>query len=76
MWFASATKGCKNIEAPIFKIAECIATSDIEVASDARDATEDSKGGEVEIWAFSLPGRYEAVYFIPILRFRMALHKK
>jgi hypothetical protein len=76
MWFACATKGGKNIKAPIFKISECIASSDIEVASDARDSTEDSEGREVEIWAFALPGRYEAVYFIPVLRFRMALHKK
>jgi hypothetical protein len=71
MWFAGATQRCQNIEAPIFKISECIATSDIKVASDTSNATKDSKGGEVEIWAFALPGRYEAVYFIPV-----GLHKK
>jgi hypothetical protein len=41
MWFAGATKSRKNIEAPIFKISECIATSDIEVAGDTSDSAED-----------------------------------
>jgi hypothetical protein len=44
MWFAGATKRCKNVEAPILKIAECIATGDIEVAGDSGNATKDSKG--------------------------------
>jgi hypothetical protein len=76
MWFAGATKRCQNIEAPIFEITECIATSDIEVAGDTSDAAEDGQGRKVEIWPLALPSRYEAVYFIPVLRFRMALHKK
>jgi hypothetical protein len=40
--FACATKSGENIEAPIFEITECIATSDIEVAGDASDAAKDS----------------------------------
>jgi hypothetical protein len=42
MWFAGTTQGCQNIEAPIFKITECIATSDIEVAGDTSNAAKDS----------------------------------
>ena len=37
------------------------------MARNAGNATEDRKGREVEIWALSLPGRYEAVYFISIV---------
>jgi hypothetical protein len=76
MWFACATKGSENIEAPIFKITECIATSDIEVAGDTSDAAQNSQGREVEVWPLALPGSYEAVYFIPLKRIRFALHKK
>jgi hypothetical protein len=76
MWFAGATQSCQNIEAPIFKITERIASSDIEMAGDSSNAAKDSQGREVEIWPLALPGRYEAVYFIPLKRIRIALHKK
>jgi hypothetical protein len=76
MWFACTTQSCQNIEAPIFKITECIATSDIEVAGDTSNAAKDCQGREVEIRPLALPGRYEAVYFVPLKRIRIALHKK
>ena len=44
------------------------------MAGYASDSAEDSKGREVEIWAFALPGRYEAVYFIPSVWLRIILH--
>ncbi|MEY4023366.1 MAG: hypothetical protein RLZ23_327 [Actinomycetota bacterium] len=45
------------------------------MTSDTGNAAEDRKGRKVEIGAFALPGRYEAVYFISIiLHTRIILH--